>query len=65
MSDRPNTSFGTFHWGCGHEPGPASCAQCFDERVAEVDRLKKENELQAMTIRNLQRQLQFSRKRKA
>lgn len=41
MSDGPKTSYGTFTWGCGHE-GNAACATCYDDRVAEVERLRNE-----------------------
>lgn len=40
MSDGPKTSYGTFTWGCGHE-GNAACATCYDDRVAEVERLNE------------------------
>ena len=35
----PKVSFQDFDWACGHT-GPAVCAQCWDAKLAEIERLR-------------------------
>ena len=39
QSDEPTVSFRDFNWGCGHT-GPAVCAQCWNEKLAENEKLR-------------------------